>query len=44
MSAVQFKHPATREDYIELVRKLDLKQPVIIKPNWGTMYASRRLR
>ena len=36
MDAVQFRQPAPREDYIELVRGLDLKPPVIIKPNWGT--------
>ena len=36
MSQIHFKQPATKDDYIELVRKLDLKPPVIIKPNWGT--------
>ena len=36
MSKIHFKQPASRDDYIDLVRKLDLKPPVIIKPNWGT--------
>lgn len=36
MSEIHFKQPVSREDYIDLVRKLDLKPPVIIKPNWGT--------
>lgn len=34
--SIHFKQPATREDFIELIRELDLKPPVIIKPNWGT--------
>ncbi len=34
--SIRFKQPATREDFIELVGRLDLKPPVIIKPNWGT--------
>lgn len=34
--SIRFKQPATREDFIELVGRLDLKSPVIIKPNWGT--------
>jgi len=34
--SIHFKQPATRDDFIELVEKLDLKPPVIIKPNWGT--------
>ena len=36
MPKIHFKQPASRENYIELIRKLDLKPPVIIKPNWGT--------
>jgi uncharacterized protein (DUF362 family) len=36
MSEIHFKQPASREDYIDLIRKLGLKPPVIIKPNWGT--------
>lgn len=34
--SIYFKQPATREDFIEHIRRLDLKPPVIIKPNWGT--------
>jgi len=34
--SIRFKQPATREDFIELVRGLDLRPPVIVKPNWGT--------
>lgn len=34
--SISFKQPAKREDFIELVEGLDLKPPVIIKPNWGT--------
>jgi len=34
--SIHFKQPATRDDFIELLEKLDLKPPVIIKPNWGT--------
>ena len=34
--SIYFKQPATREDFIKLVRELDLKPPVIVKPNWGT--------
>jgi uncharacterized protein (DUF362 family) len=34
--SIHFKQPATRDDFIELVEKLGLKPPVIIKPNWGT--------
>lgn len=36
MSEIYFKQPASKDDFIDLVRKLDLKPPVIIKPNWGT--------
>ena len=34
--SIHFRQPATREDYIEYLGKLDLKPPVILKPNWGT--------
>ena len=34
--SIHFRQPATREDFIEHLGKLDLKPPVIIKPNWGT--------
>jgi len=34
--SIHFKQPATREDFIEHLGKLELKTPVIIKPNWGT--------
>ncbi len=34
--SIHFKQPAKKEDFIELIQGLDLKPPVIIKPNWGT--------
>ncbi|MFX1579783.1 MAG: DUF362 domain-containing protein [Promethearchaeota archaeon] len=32
---VSFKDNVLRESYIEMMKQLDLKPPVVIKPNWG---------
>ncbi|MFW9839185.1 MAG: hypothetical protein ACFFE7_16845, partial [Candidatus Thorarchaeota archaeon] len=35
LGRVSFQDGVHRESFIEIIKQLDLKPPVVIKPNWG---------
>ncbi len=41
---VTFLNHATREDFVGMVKALDLKPPLVIKPNWGSSVAFTEAR